>query len=648
MRRTKHSRERSDGTLEHGTRLAGLSGREEALAEVVRRTEHAWMLRTKQRQLRRIESACDRLRVGVPPALREDKGEFLLGLEDAHSGRVGQGLLAGDRPPEEFLGRLEVAARPRQRREVVTGVGRDQIVASERAVERGPSLVEPSELHERVSLRVVDRSDRSVAGACARREPERPLSAELLERTLEVPGRRLRQPDRGPDLGLDDRIGARVRELRLGLREDEREQLRIESLRNRRIKRGQHGAVEPGDLAPACRLSRAFDQSVGESTDRRRKGGDQRRDADDRGTVPARHLAQPVHRRCRPSTHVAAREPAIEVVGKFVRRRIPSRRIPLERAQHDPVQFVLKRAAESRRCVPRQHGARAADPSLGDLSLEVERASHSLSLRRERTGADERLVQHHSDRPHIHAPVDLGLPGGDLGRHVGRRRRGRPLLGLRPQAIESDELRDAEVDHARLVVRPVALGDSDGRSADKDVARLQISVEDPLPMGVADRPAQEDEHPHARLERVPVAMTPGVERNPLNELHHEVRRPILRRSRIEDARDVRVLEPCKRDLLRLEPPSCGRTQRAHAEDLHSHRPNHGLELLAPPDDAVRALADHPVQAHTADARHRGRLALDHVSEEKVRREMLLAGFHVGATVPAAPPPPTLRTPRAAK
>ena len=124
------------------------------------------------------------------------------------------------------------------------------------------------------------------------------------------------------------------------------------------------------------------------------------------------------------------------------------------------------------------------------------------------------------------------------------------MNGRRSHRVVADELRDTEIDHARLI-RSV----SPCRRAHQDVARLEIAVKNPLPMRVTDRARDKRKHAHARFKVVSMAVTPSVKRNSVDILHHEVRRTLGRCPRIKDVRDVRMFEPCERDLLRLKSPS---------------------------------------------------------------------------------------------
>lgn len=162
-------------------------------------------------------------------------------------------------------------------------------------------------------------------------------------------------------------------------------------------------------------------------------------------------------------------------------------------------------------------------------------------------------------------------------------------------------------------------------------------MQDPLSVCVPDGPANKGKHPHPRLERVPIAVAPLIEWNAVDEFHHQVRRAIGGVSGIKDVRDVGMLELCERELLGFEPPECGRAHGSDAQDLDRDGSHDRLELLAAPDHAERPFADHSVQADTADARRRGRRPLVHASEEKIRREVLLAWLHTQGDCTRAPP-----------
>jgi hypothetical protein len=561
-----------------------------------------------------------RLGIVVAAGFREDERERLLAVERVDVRRR-ERALPSDRLAERGFRRLELAACTLEFRAVVQRLRRDRVVAVDGDRELARRFVETSSLDERPADRVRDMAKR--ASVAAVRFVQFAHGLVQFERPRGLARRRVGVSERKPDLRLDGRIARPSAEFRLRLLEDQLEERRVEPLRDRRVDRREQPLVEHRDLAPARGVATCAHACGDDHAGRKPEGRRGRDRAADRHSVAPRELPQPVRRSCAAREDRLAREPALEVVGQFVRSQVAARRGPRERTLHDPVEVVLERAPQRAGRVRRQHVARSRDRTVDDLPLQFERSRHPGLVGRERPASDERLEEHHAERPDVDAAVDLGRARRDLGRHVERRRGSRTMHGRRAHRVVADDLRDAEIDHARLVEPPARR-----RAADEHVLRLQIPVQDALAMRVADGARDERKHADARLEIVAMTVAPEVERDPVDELHHEVRRTLAGRARVEDVRDVRMLEPRERDLLAFEPARGLRSERREPEDLHRHRTEHRIELLPLPDRAERTLAEHVVEPDPADAWRQGALRAVGAAEQEVCGVRLRAvGFH---------------------
>ncbi len=146
----------------------------------------------------------------------------------------------------------------------------------------------------------------------------------------------------------------------------------------------------------------------------------------------------------------------------------------------------------------------------------------------ERRHACEHLVEDDSERVDIAPAVDaeaLRL----LGREVGRR--SHDEAGLSDVVVSADSPRDAEVGHLHLAV-----------PGEKDVARLDVAVDDAVAMGIAEslRDVGGDGGGPHRRERS-LASDDRREGLPVDVLHDDEIRP-LRLAPVEDRHDVRVGE----------------------------------------------------------------------------------------------------------
>ena len=124
--------------------------------------------------------------------------------------------------------------------------------------------------------------------------------------------------------------------------------------------------------------------------------------------------------------------------------------------------------------------------------------------------------------------VDVGTGHLRLfGRHVFGRADQLPLEGedlLLGQRLRR-RLRDPEVDDLGLGLRPVGIGD-------QDVSRLEVSVDDPLLVGMLDAVADAGEQIKSLLQIQLLLVAILVQRNPPNQFRHEVRSSVAPASKI--------------------------------------------------------------------------------------------------------------------
>jgi len=85
--------------------------------------------------------------------------------------------------------------------------------------------------------------------------------------------------------------------------------------------------------------------------------------------------------------------------------------------------------------------------------------------------------------------------------------------------------------------------------------------------------------PEPRLEREPLLVAKTRDRRPAHQLHHEIRPPRRRRTRIEHPRDVRMVHQRKRLPFRLEPRDHLARVHPGLDDLECDLRRHRLLLL---------------------------------------------------------------------
>ena len=121
---------------------------------------------------------------------------------------------------------------------------------------------------------------------------------------------------------------------------------------------------------------------------------------------------------------------------------------------------------------------------------------------------------------------------------------------------------------------------------------------------VLDGLAHESEEAQPGWDVQALALAVLGDRDAADELHHEVRPPLLRCARVEDPRDARVVHQREGLALRVEAPNDLLRVHPQLEDLQRNVPPHRLFLLGVPHDAEATLAEQLQQPIRPDARAR--------------------------------------------
>ena len=200
----------------------------------------------------------------------------------------------------------------------------------------------------------------------------------------------------------------------------------------------------------------------------------------------------------------------------------------------------------------------------------------------------EQFVENDSHGIHIRPNIEfIGLGGELLGAHVLQRADQLPDVGVHGGqcSIRVRTASNAEVDDLRRTV-----------STDEDVARLQVTVDDPLLMPVGDRftdPAKQCDAGVRRQGMVARVVDQGFGVG--DHFHHEVRdhraRHALQPNRV-DLGDARVRQAGEHLRLVLEPFHEGGRDDARADDFDGDRAT-GLVLQALVDSPHAAIGDDP-------------------------------------------------------
>ena len=179
----------------------------------------------------------------------------------------------------------------------------------------------------------------------------------------------------------------------------------------------------------------------------------------------------------------------------------------------------------------------------------------------ERHVARDELVHDDADRVDVTPGVEL-VGAALLGRHV----LGRALEASR--LLVDGALGDAEVadlhDLHRQPVVVVRAGDDD------EILGLHVLVDDLLGVRVGETGAHLRDDLHEALgTEAPIAIEDSAEAHPVEVLHDEVEEPVLFLAEVENARDVRMVEPARRERLGVEAAAEVRILAVRVvEDLH--------------------------------------------------------------------------------
>ena len=134
---------------------------------------------------------------------------------------------------------------------------------------------------------------------------------------------------------------------------------------------------------------------------------------------------------------------------------------------------------------------------------------------------------------------------------------------------------------------------------DEDVLRLDVAVDDEVAMRVRDAGADLLEERNAFAHREPAVGAVPIDGHAVHVLHHEVEQVVGGRARIQQSRDVGMLEPREQLPLAQEPISQGQERRR--QNLHRHPlGKRAVVALGKIDGAGTAGAEEPHQAIRPD------------------------------------------------
>lgn len=234
----------------------------------------------------------------------------------------------------------------------------------------------------------------------------------------------------------------------------------------------------------------------------------------------------------------------------LTRRRAREREEPA-RSRHREGYRHQCRIARSRACVLGEHGgderinrgrhvgAQLGDPrDVGDEHLAEDR---NEAFTDEGGAASETLEEDAPQREDICARIDGGVTTRLLGRHVAKGAEDAAGLRLaRGQAV----VRDSEIEQHRL---------RDRSSAEEDVRRLHVPMDDPARVGDCERSRDALGHDERFGDRQTIAREPRFEILPLDPLHREPGLRVARRAMSDVADQARVRELREELGLALEP-----------------------------------------------------------------------------------------------
>ena len=179
--------------------------------------------------------------------------------------------------------------------------------------------------------------------------------------------------------------------------------------------------------------------------------------------------------------------------------------------------------------------------------------------------ARQQLEEDRPQRIDVGAPVGgMALPLGLFGRHVGRCSKNLSLHGHRDLArlpLSESKIRDV-----RLT-----------RAVDQDVARLQVTMNDALLMGVMQRLADFDTEPSRVVVGGPLPGQPVVQRESFDEVADDVYELVCQ-THFMHTDDVRMVDLCRCPGLAKESFDFRQVEPAFVRDLHGHE---AIQLKVP-------------------------------------------------------------------
>jgi len=216
--------------------------------------------------------------------------------------------------------------------------------------------------------------------------------------------------------------------------------------------------------------------------------------------------------------------PATQVLRERLRGRIALQRIVRQRLLEDAVDVARERRDETPRRGAAEPPDRFAKVGRGG-AVDLARAARLVAVA---LYAGHELVQHEADRVDVARGRD-GATGALLGARVCGREQARARHG---RVALAEQLRDAEIEQLRRAVL-----------ADEDVAGLEVAVHDEVRMRVLHRGEHALEQPQPLGERQRAPVAPWRDRLAVDVFHREVGRAVVGGTRVDEGRDVGMIEP---------------------------------------------------------------------------------------------------------
>ncbi len=358
--------------------------------------------------------------------------------------------------------------------------------------------------------------------------------------------------------------------------------------------------------------------------DHAQRGQQHQRDRQARGQRPAMAahvLARAVGQAVWPRVHRLAVEPALQVQRQRLHRGIALLGLLRHRLEHDVVEVaghlvrlpahprIRSVPAAGRLALQRLRGTHGIDVEDRVLPLRIALALELVGL-----AAGQDLVEHHAQRIHVGHGGDR-LAADLFGRGVVQGERAQAGAGVVERLLgRVEQLGDAEVEQAHVV-----------EWRDQDVRRLEVAVHDQVGVRVADRVADLQEQLHARGHARPARAAPVGDRFAFHVFQREVGLVVAADAGVEQARDVRVLQPREDLALAGEAQAQVGIGQARAQQLQRDPPLvQAVRAPRQPDLAHAAFAEHAFEFVRADggagvhARVRG--------DQRFGEEVLAPGF----------------------